>query len=81
MQKNKTKYFSLNVHINQHQIDKEPQHKNINSKIFREKKTEFTSKIGTDKVCMNRTLITQKIRPIISKCRWRLLVCFPATQT
>lgn len=38
MQKNKIKYFSLNVHINQHQIDKEPQHKNINSKIFREKK-------------------------------------------
>lgn len=70
MQKNRIKYLSLNVHINQHQIDQGTQHKNINSEIVRGKKQRKSlQEIGTDKIFMNRTLITQKIRPIISKCR------------
>lgn len=39
MQNNKIKYLTLNVHINQHQIDQVTQHKNINSETVREKNT------------------------------------------
>lgn len=67
MWKNEIKYLSINVHINQCQIDQGSQHKNLNSETVRGIRDKYTSDLGIYKVCMNRTLITQNIRPIINK--------------